>query len=81
MNEHNDLLKEKIEYRTWLGRLEGHNLRALAAGVGLRDWLSMNSEQLIESLREHGKAQTVWAKEHGVFDGEETRNDAPGEDN
>jgi len=74
----NDLLKDAIRYRTWLGRLNPQALRGLAADAGVRDWLSLSSEMLVDALKEHGKAQTIWARQNGVFDGETARSEAPG---
>lgn len=78
MDEQNDLLKEAIEYRLWLGRLNPHQLRNLAAEAGVRDWLSLSSEGLVDALKEHGKAQTIWARMNGVFDGKTTRDQTSG---
>lgn len=78
MDRENDLLKEAVEYRTWLGRLNAHQLRNLAAEAGVRDWLSLSTDNLVDALKEHGKAQTIWARMNGVFDGEKTRSQTSG---
>lgn len=65
-SKENDLLKYKIQYGVWLGELTVPQLRALASQVGLRDWLSLSESDLVNELKEHGKAQTIWARSQGL---------------